>query len=336
MSVPGNNYGVPREGAPVAYQPRRPHNDEKQRLLKRLSRSLIVLVVLSAVAFGTVKVLSDSDPWRGLLGGLAASDLNTGSDPGPAKPPVGGSGQAAPTTGAKDAVPGGVTTPTAGTGSGQAPTTSKPAEGGQGGASTPAAGASSGQADPATPVVASIKMLVNRTHPLPATYVPELVRVNARLANGVTPDEKLMQPEAAKALESMLQTAEQEKVILYCVSGYRSYATQKWLYEYRVKTEGQTMADLYTARPGQSEHQTGLAMDLANGLHGELSDAFGETAEGKWLVKNAHNFGFIIRYPQGREKTTGYNYEPWHLRYVGVEVAKAIASQGLVLEEYVN
>ena len=213
MSVPGNNYGVPHGGAPMAYQPRRPHNDEKQRLLKRLYRSVIVLVVLSAVAFGTVKVLNDSDPWRGLLGGLAASDLNTGSDPGPAKPPVGGSGQAAPTTGstgAKDAVPGGVTAPTAGTGSGQAPTTNKPAEGGQGGTSTPGAGASSGQADPATPVVASIKMLVNRTHPLPATYVPELVRVNARLANGVTPDEKLMQPEAAKALESMLQKAEQE------------------------------------------------------------------------------------------------------------------------------
>jgi len=92
----------------------------------------------------------------------------------------------------------------------------------------------------------------------------------------------------------------------------------------------------YVAYPGQSEHQTGLAMDLTNkaGVQKPLTEDFGQTKEGQWLLENAHLYGFIIRYPAGQEAVTGYNYEPWHIRYVGTEAAKSIYSGGQTLEEY--
>ena len=105
-------------------------------------------------------------------------------------------------------------------------------------------------------------------------------------------------------------------------SGYRSYDTQVMLYDRYVKEDGVEAADTYSARPGHSEHQTGLTIDItSDSVHGGLTETFGETDEGKWVAENAHRFGFIIRYPENRVDETGYQYEPWHLRYVGTEAA---------------
>ena len=115
------------------------------------------------------------------------------------------------------------------------------------------------------------------------------------------------------------------------LSGYRSYDYQKSLYESYVARDGEEAANRYSAKPGTSEHQTGLAFDV-----GEMSWTYGETAAGQWLVNHCAEYGFILRYLPGKEDITGYMYEPWHIRYVGVEHATAIMSQGITLEEYLG
>ncbi len=108
------------------------------------------------------------------------------------------------------------------------------------------------------------------------------------------------------------------------------------LYDRYVKEDGVEAADTYSARPGHSEHQTGLTIDItSDSVHGGLTETFGETDEGKWVAENAHRFGFIIRYPENRVDETGYQYEPWHLRYVGTEAATSIYNDQLILEDYV-
>ena len=113
------------------------------------------------------------------------------------------------------------------------------------------------------------------------------------------------------------------------VSGYRSYETQENLYNKYVKKDGEKKANTYSAKPGESEHQTGLAFDI-----GSVDRSFANTIEAKWLAENAYLYGFIIRYPKDKEEITGYNYEPWHLRYVGQELAKYLKKNNLTLEEY--
>jgi len=182
-------------------------------------------------------------------------------------------------------------------------------------------------------------ILVNREHEVPKDYVPKnLVEVNVRFSPGTAIQQKMMQKTAAEALEALFDQAQNEGIKLYGVSGYRSYDYQKMIYERKVNAVGKTEADKYVAYPGQSEHHTGLAMDVINeeGVSELLTANFGETKEGQWLEENAHKFGFIIRYPEGKEHITGYNYEPWHLRYVGKEAAQIIKSRGLVLEEYLE
>lgn len=115
------------------------------------------------------------------------------------------------------------------------------------------------------------------------------------------------------------------------LSGYRSYDYQKQLYESYVARDGQAAADRYSARPGTSEHQTGLAFDVAS-----LEQSFGQSEAGIWLANHAHEYGFIIRYPQGKEHITGYMYEPWHIRYLGYDVANDVYASGLTLEEYLG
>lgn len=182
-------------------------------------------------------------------------------------------------------------------------------------------------------------ILVNREHEVPKDYVPKnLVEVNVRFSPGTAIQQKMMQKTAAEALEALFDQAQNEGIKLYGVSGYRSYDYQKMIYERKVNAVSKTEADKYVAYPGQSEHHTGLAMDVINeeGVSELLTANFGETKEGQWLEENAHKFGFIIRYPEGKEHITGYNYEPWHLRYVGKEAAQIIKSRGLVLEEYLE
>lgn len=116
---------------------------------------------------------------------------------------------------------------------------------------------------------------------------------------------------------------------LYELSGYRSYATQERIYNNYVNYDGKEEADSYSARPGHSEHQSGLALDVNS-----VDDSFAWTEEAQWIEENCHYYGFILRYPQGKTDYTGYIYEPWHIRYVGVDIAMKIHNSGLCLEEY--
>ena len=180
--------------------------------------------------------------------------------------------------------------------------------------------------------------VVNKKRELSADYVPgDLVSVvdivPTLLANT---EVNQMRSEAAKALKSLFDAALEEiEIQLHARSGYRSYATQKALYEGYVSSHGVAAADTFSAKPGQSEHQTGLVMDISSeSVNFLLDESFGTTTEGKWVAENAHKYGFIVRYPKGKENITGYMYEPWHLRYLGVELATSVYESGLTLEEY--
>lgn len=154
-------------------------------------------------------------------------------------------------------------------------------------------------------------MIANKTYSLPKSYDP-----------GIT-------NEAASALKEMQNAAAAEGLSLYVVSGYRSYQTQESVYAGWVNRDGKEQADTYSSRPGHSDHQTGYSYDLNS-----LEQSFANTKEGKWLAEHCAEFGFIIRYPEGKEMYTGYIYEPWHVRYIGKEKAKIITESGLSLEEY--
>lgn len=181
----------------------------------------------------------------------------------------------------------------------------------------------------------SVKALVNKQYALPEDYAPEdlvTVEVPTVLEN---PEIRQLREVASDALTDMFAAAEEEGIILHARSGYRSYQTQVQLFNSYVENHGEEAANRYSARPGESEHQTGLAMDVTSeSANYQLSEAFGSTPEGIWVEENAHEFGFIIRYPEGTEDITGYQYEPWHLRYFGEELAADIYESGLTYEEY--
>lgn len=167
--------------------------------------------------------------------------------------------------------------------------------------------------NPDSPTYINGILLVNKKYALPSNYNPGV--------NG----------EASSALNNLQAAASSLGYSLPLLSGFRSYETQRVLYNSYVAVDGVEVADTYSARPGHSEHQTGLAFDV-----GELDYGFGDTPSGTWLKEHAHEYGFIIRYLQGKESITGYNYEPWHIRYVGVSVATDIYSRGITLEEYLG
>ena len=177
--------------------------------------------------------------------------------------------------------------------------------------------------------VRSLGVLVNKSRPLqPATYVPKLTTIKG------TPFR--LRPEAAAAYRKMAAAAGKDGIRFRVVSAYRSYARQKQLFAQHTRLYGKAYASRIAALPGKSEHQTGLALDLgATGGRGQLAGSFASTRESKWLAKNAYRYGFILRYPKGKEKTTGYAYEPWHYRYVGKAIAKNMKAQKLkTLEAY--
>lgn len=185
-------------------------------------------------------------------------------------------------------------------------------------------------------VYESSMILVNKKWSLPKDYVPsDLTKVDIPFAEGVVESRKQMRAEAAEALEEMFAAALEDGIELIGVSGYRSYYHQKTIYERRLAEMGPEHVAKYNAKPGHSEHQTGLAMDVGCPGCVDLEECFAETDAYKWLRKNAHLYGFIIRYPKGGEKETGYAFEPWHVRYVGDEAA-AIKESGLTLEVYVE
>lgn len=203
--------------------------------------------------------------------------------------------------------------------------------------SNPTAG-SSGEAIQVISIPESLTVLVNKIMRLPTNYKPtDLVEPKVAFIFSENSEKRLMRKEAADALEALFSSANKQGVSLGAVSGYRSFETQKQLYASYVKAQGEVEARKYSAVAGHSEHQTGLAMDVS-GSNGKCaaSDCFAGTAEAKWLEINASQYGFIIRYPKGKEAITGYNYEPWHIRYVGIPLAKEISAKGITLEEYMK
>lgn len=156
-------------------------------------------------------------------------------------------------------------------------------------------------------------LIANKTYPLPQSYAPG------------------WDAEASEQLKVMFNAAKLEGISLWVKSGYRSYIDQKIIYNGYVERDGKEAADTYSARPGHSEHQTGLAFDLNS-----TASSFADTPEGKWIAENSYKYGFIIRYPEGKESITGYMYEPWHVRYLGVEKAKEVYESGLCLEEFLG
>lgn len=172
---------------------------------------------------------------------------------------------------------------------------------------------------------ASTAALVNKHYALPADYVPKLEALGAGYGCGS------LQPEAAQAFRTMADAARAEGVSLRSVSAYRSYGSQKITYNNYLKKYRRSVVDNFSARPGHSEHQTGLALDInvaSSKAHFENTRAFA------WLKAHCAEYGFILRYDKGKEAVTGYRFEPWHYRYVGVDIAKACMEQGLCYEEY--
>lgn len=156
-------------------------------------------------------------------------------------------------------------------------------------------------------------LIANKTYALPSTYNPGL-------------------DATCKAQFDLLAAAAaSEGLNIWLASGYRSYERQATIYQNYLNWYGQEKTDTLSARPGHSEHQTGLAIDVNS-----VTDSFANTPEAAWLAEHAHEYGFIIRYPKGKEHITGYKYEPWHIRYLGVETATAVYNSGLCLEEYLG
>lgn len=185
---------------------------------------------------------------------------------------------------------------------------------------------------------ASIWVIANKNRQLqPKDYQPsDLVTPSVPLRLGADADEMKLRQEAASALEEMFAAAEQDQLKLMISSAFRSYNFQTGLYNRYVKQQGQATADTQSARPGYSEHQTGLAVDVEPASREcEVEVCFGDMAEGQWVAANAYKYGFVIRYPEGKQAITGYIYEPWHLRYVGKALAREVHKQGSpTLEEF--
>lgn len=187
---------------------------------------------------------------------------------------------------------------------------------------------------------ASLWVVVNKNRTLePVDYFPaDLVTPNVPLRGSANSDEMKLRKEPAEALERMVNAAKTKGASLKIASGYRSYRTQITIYNNEVRQYGKAVADTQSARPGHSEHQTGLAVDLQD-VAGKcvVADCFKDLAEGKWLGEHAWEYGFIVRYPLGKDTITGYRYEPWHLRYVGAELATEMHNNGMqTLEEFFN
>lgn len=182
----------------------------------------------------------------------------------------------------------------------------------------------------------SLWVVVNKGRILPSGYAPaNLVSPKIPLSGGPASENMHLRQDAATAVEKLVSAAGGGGVKLMLVSGYRSYGTQQSLYSGYVSSQGQAYADATSAQPGHSEHQTGLAADLgATSGKCQLDPCFGDTLEGQWLAANSYKYGFIIRYQKDKNSLTGYIYEPWHLRYVGTDLAGEINKSGQTLEQF--
>ncbi|MFD1203652.1 D-alanyl-D-alanine carboxypeptidase family protein [Sporosarcina contaminans] len=177
-----------------------------------------------------------------------------------------------------------------------------------------------GQKLPKEPTFIKGVLIANKKYPLPSDYAPGESK------------------EARAAFDEMAAEAKLSGINLTAFSTYRSYEYQVSLYDRYVQKDGKDAADRYSARPGYSEHQTGLAFDIGevNFEKHWASSSFGDTEAGKWVAANAYRYGFILRYPKGKEDVTGYMHESWHFRYVGKEIAEEVFKRNITLEEYLG
>lgn len=172
----------------------------------------------------------------------------------------------------------------------------------------------------------SVWVVVSKARPLdPIDYVPaDLVRVSGAD----------MVPEAAAAMAEMREAAADAGAGFALSNGYRPYSEQRYIYNGYVAELGQTLADRGSLRPGYSEHQTGLAADAYQSSTCRIKTCFGQEAAGQWIAEHGHEYGFIVRYPEGKDHITGIRYEPWHVRYVGIDLATALVESGQAMEEF--
>lgn len=181
----------------------------------------------------------------------------------------------------------------------------------------------------------SLWVIVNKQNSIPSTYEPAGLRQPSVPLRASGSSEMLMRDDAATAMEAMVNAAKTQGISLMIASAYRSYGLQTDVYNSEVSAYGQAYADTESARPGHSEHQTGLAADLEPASRNcEVDQCFANTPEGQWLAAHAHEYGFIIRYPEGKDAITGYKYEPWHVRYLGTDLSNEVYKSGQTLEEY--
>lgn len=173
------------------------------------------------------------------------------------------------------------------------------------------------------------KILVNKYNYVTEDYIPENLQIVSSKYSSKTV--KLVSY-AKEAFEELAAAAENENYTINAMSSYRDYAYQNTLYNNYAKKDGYDNADTYSARPGYSEHQTGLAVDIDNKK--EYFTNFEKTKEYEWMQNNAYKYGFILRFPKDKVLETGYEYESWHYRYVGKEIAKYIHDNNMCYEEY--
>ena len=174
-------------------------------------------------------------------------------------------------------------------------------------------------------------ILVNKYYKLASDYKnSDMVKMSTKYSNN---DSSYLDKEAYEQFKIMVDDAAKEDINFVNLSSYRSYSRQEFIYNGYVKDEGLEYANKWSAKPGHSEHQTGLALDVC--VKGEYGfQKFEKTAEYKWLKDNSYKYGFILRYPEGKEDITGYNFEAWHYRYVGVDIATFIYENDITYEEY--
>lgn len=182
----------------------------------------------------------------------------------------------------------------------------------------------------------SLWVIVNKQRAISTNYTPgNLAMPEVKRDPSDSADEQKIRDILKISVEKMFGDAKSAGHDLIFASGYRSADLQAIYYNGYVARDGQAAADKYSARPGTSEHQTGLAFDVARtDRKCYLEICFGETAEGRWLATNAYKYGFTLRYKQGKEDITGYQYEPWHFRYIGKELAAELNKSNQTLEEF--
>lgn len=178
--------------------------------------------------------------------------------------------------------------------------------------------------------------LINKEFGLPKDYIPDdLVVPNITFSFSGYQEKKLLRQIAAEAIEELFQAAREQNLNLFGVSGYRSYTRQLAIYNENIAQNGAERTNLYSAKAGHSEHQSGLCMDVSTpSIHNRLDTEFAATPEGKFIAEHAHEYGFILRYPKDKSDITRYAYEPWHIRYVGKELSSQLFNDKYTLDEY--